>query len=226
MVFAAAPKNPFASDGGGFLPGFSLDQHWERASIQALYAYETPGSGETSLNESEWGKHRFGLSVKADLELGLVADVLYTLNPANFDGIQGLSASVGFDYSFLKGDLYVLFEYLYNGSSSASALGSGGFFINHHFLNGTASYRLNDYSTLSLSTVFCFDDLSFQPMARFDYEVFQGFSLNLGVHLPLDQKTLRGGKAGELGPVPPQPDDNPGERGVRVMVNAGARLRF
>jgi len=192
MLFAAAPKDHFNSDGGGFLPGLSLDQHWSRASLQSLYVYETP------LAETEWGRHRFGLSLKADLELGFVADMLYTLNPASHNDIEGLSASAGFDYSFLEGDIYFLFEYLFNGSESATALGSGGFFTNSHYLNGTVSYRFNDYSSLTLSTIFCFDDLTFQPMARLDYELFQGFSLNLALSVPLDH----------------------------VIVNAGVRMRF
>jgi len=220
MVFAAAPGDPLESGGGGFLPGLSLDQHWDRASIQTLYAYETPLAG------SQWGIHRFGLSLKADLELGFVADALYTFNPAKTGSIEGLSAGAGFDYSFLDGYLYILFEYLFNGSSSATAFGSGGYFVNHHFLSGTALYRFNDFSSLSFSTVFCFDDLSFSPSVTLDYEVFQGFSLNLSVRVPLDQYTFSGGKAGELGPIPPQPDGSPGEAGARVIVNAGAKLRF
>ena len=223
MGFVAAPKNPFTSGGGGFLPGVSLDQHWDRASIQALYAFETPQGG------SEWGIHRFGFSLKADLEIGIVADLLYCFNPVENDGIEGLSASAGFDYSFFGGDLYVLFEYLFNGSSSSTALGSGGSFINHHFLYGNVMYRFNDYCSLALSTVFCFDDLSFSPFVTLNYEVFQGFSLNLSLRVPLDQKTFGGSRAGELGPVPPDqvlPDGTPYNAGAWVVVTAGAKLRF
>ena len=215
MLFAAAPKNPFKSDGGGFLPGLSFDKHWDRASLQALYAYET--AGFTEADESKLGLHRFGLSVKADMEIGLVADVLYTLDPDKTEGIEGLSAGAGFDYSFLDGDLYVFAEYLFNGHSSASALGFGGVWTNHHYLYGSALYRFNDYCSLSLAALFCFDDLSLSPFATLDYEVFQGFSLNLTARLPLDQDTFSGGKAGELGPV---------NSGAKFILNAGARLRF
>jgi hypothetical protein len=221
-LFAAAPKDPFAYEGGGFIPGLSLDKHWDRASLQALYAYETAGLDETS---GETGIHRFGLSVKADLELGLVIDALYTLNPGSTESIEGLSAGAGFDYTLLGGDLYILAEYLFNGSSSASAPVYGGNWINHHYLYGSALYRFNDYCYANLATVFCFDDLSFSPFVSFDYEVFQGFSLNLTARLPLDQKTLNGGKAGELGPIPPGLDGS-GAAGARFIVNAGARLRF
>ncbi|MCL2792833.1 MAG: hypothetical protein FWD87_07055 [Spirochaetaceae bacterium] len=225
MLFAAAPRDPFESDGSGFIiPGVALDQHWSRGSVQVLYAYETPRSFDTTSNfpeaplaESKWGKHRFGLSIKADLELGFMFDALYTLNPGNADGIEGLSASAGFDYSFLDGDLYVLFEYLFNGSSSATAFGAGGFFLNHHYLYGAVLYKFNIFTSLTFSTVFCFDDLSFQPILRFDYEIFQGFSLNLTANVPFDQKSIRDGKVGELGPK---------KSHARAIVNAGARLRF
>jgi hypothetical protein len=211
MVFTAAPKNIFDFNGGGFIPGLSLDHHWSRASIQGLYAFETP------LDGLPLGKHRFGLSLKADLELGFVTEVLYTLNPDNINGIDGLSASAGFDYSFLEGDLFILFEYLYNGSESSTALGYGGFFINNHYLSGAATYRFNDFSSIMVSVVFGFDDLSFQPMIGFNYEVFQGFTLNLTANVPIDQKTIRDGKAGEFGPDFSR---------SRFILNAGARLRF
>jgi hypothetical protein len=224
MAFVAAPQDVLQSGGGGIIPGLSLEQHWDRASLQALYAYETPWSSETNpFAGSKWGLHRFGLSLKADIELGFVADAIYTFNPNKFDGIEGLSAGAGFDYSFLDGDLYVLFEYLFNGSSSVTAAGYGGFLTNHHYLSGTVQYRLNDFSSLALSTLFCFNDLSFMPSLSFNYEIFQGFALNLSVSVPLDQHSLSGGKRGEFGPVHPAKTDNTGNR---VIVNAGARLRF
>jgi hypothetical protein len=213
MVFGAAPKNPLDSDGGGIIPGFSLDQHWDRASLQFLYGYQTRLAG------SPWGIHRFGLSVKADLELGLVADALYTLNPDNPDGIEGLSASAGFDYSFLGGDLYFLTEYLFNGSSSSTAFSQENFAgrRNHHYLSGTILYRFNDYCSASLSAAFCFDDLSFSPSLSLDYEIFQGFSMNLSVRVPLDQETFSGGTPGEFGPL---------STGAKVIANAGVKLRL
>ena len=219
--FIAGPKDPLRTSGGGFLPGLSLDQHWNRASLQFLYVFETPGADFT------WGLHRFGLSLKADLELGLVADVLYTLNARNPYGIDGLSAGMGFDYNFRDGDLYILFEYLFNGFSSVSAQKFGGSWINHHYIYGTALNRFNDYVNASLSVVFCFDDFSFSPFLTFNYELFQGFTLSLIARFNLDQKDFRGSKAGELGPVPSSLAGTPLEgHGARVMVYAGARLRF
>jgi len=227
MAFAASPKDPLQARGGGFLPGLSLDKHWNKASVQALYSFETP------LADSPWGIHRFGLSVKADMVLGFVVDTLYTFDPNAAAGIEGLSLGSGFDYSFLGGDLYILFEYLFNGSASSTAwnatsnlLGWG----NHNYLYGTALYRFNDYTSLALSTVFCFDDLSFSPFVTLSYDVFQGFNLSLTARLPLDEKTISGGRAGELGPVPPDqpfnPDGSPGTMGSKLFVELVASLRF
>jgi len=211
MGFVAGPAEPLKTRGGGIIPGLSLDQHWNRLSLQALYAYETP------LTASPNGIHRFGLSLKADMELGLVADALYSLNPDKLDGIDGLSAGIGFDYSFFDGNLYILFEYLFNGLSSATAFGHGGNWSNRHYLYGTALYRFNDYFNLSLSTIFCFDDVSFSPFVTLNYEFFQGFSLNCSARVCFDKKDFGGSTAGELGPASP---------GARLMVNAGVRLRF
>jgi hypothetical protein len=211
MGFIAGPKNPLETKGGGEIHGLSLDQHWDRASLQALYAFQNPD------NAFGQGIHRFGLSLKADLELGFVVDGLYTLNPENVKGVDGLSIGAGFDYSFLDGDVYVLAEYLFNGSSSATALGFGGSWSNNHYLYGTVLYRINDHCNFSLSTVFCFDDLSFSPFAAFNYELFQGFSFGLNCRVPLDRQTIGGGEAGELGPA---------KTGTKFAVDAGIKLRF
>jgi len=211
MGFVAAPKNPLETKGGGEIHGLSIDQHWDRASLQALYAFQNP---DTVFGQ---GIHRFGLSVKADLELGLVLDALYNLNPAKNDGIDGLSAGVGVDYSILGGDLFLLFEYLYCGKTSVSALGYGGGWQNNNYLYGTALYRFNDYCTFALSVVTCFDDWSFSPFAALNYELFQGLSFSLNVRVPLDRKTFGGGEAGELGPA---------RTGTRLAVDAGIKLRL
>jgi hypothetical protein len=213
LLFAAAPKDPLESGGGGFLPGFSLDRHWERLSLQALYAYETP--------REPWdrGLHRFGLSLKGDLELGLTVDMLYTLNPASPQGPEGLSAGAGFDYSFFEGRFYFLAEYLFNGSASSTALGpenSAGF-SGRHFLYWMIRYSFNDYASLSLAEIFCLADLSFTPILRLDYELFQGLTLNLSARVPLDKSVFGGGGKGEMGPENSK---------TRVFASAGARLRF
>ena len=207
MGFIAAPRDPFEFDGRGFTPGFLLEKHWDTMSMQGIYALETPGSG------TRLGLHRFGLSVKADFEMSFIVDALYTLNPDDAQGLDGLSFGAGFDYSFLDGDLIVMTEYLYNGSASVTARGFGGNFVNNHFLFSSAVYRFNDFFTGTLSAILCLDDLSFQPIIRLDYELFQGFMLNASLQIPM----ALGNSNGELGPT---------GTGSRAIINAGARLRF
>jgi hypothetical protein len=213
-LFGAVPGDLLESNGSKVLAGLSVDRHWERASVQALYAYEVPRAARN------WGLHRFGLSLKFDLELGLVADMLYTLDPASPEGPDGLSAGAGFDYSFFGGRFYLLAEYLFNGAASSTALGpenSAGF-SGKHFLYGMIRYGFNDYVSLSLTEIFRVTDLSFTSILRLDYEIFQGLTLNLSARVPLDKTVFSGGgERGELGP-----ENSKG----RVFISAGARLRF
>ncbi|MDR1247949.1 MAG: hypothetical protein LBK63_01485 [Treponema sp.] len=218
-AFGAAPKAPLDSGGGGLIPGLSLDRHWDRASLQALYAFETPGGAPRGIpgETPETGLHRFGLSLKADLELGLVADILYTLDPSKLDGLDGLSAGAGFDYSFFRGKFYVLAEYLFNGASSVTAAAGEGYLSNSHYLYATVRYAINDYAGLSLADTHCLEDLSFMPALSLDYELFQGFVLTLTAKACLDQETLSGGAAGEFGPA---------ATGSRGDLRLKASLRF
>jgi hypothetical protein len=207
LAFAAAPKNPLAAGGEGFIFGLSGDAHWDRASVQVLYAFETPQSGSDS------GIHRGGLSLKADLELGFTADLLYTYDHETPPGIEGLAASTGFDYSFFKGNLYVLAEYLYNGASSAAAEG----LLHHHYLYTMFLYRLSDYTSFNLALVSGLEDHSFSPSLGMDHELLQGVTLSLSGSLPLDEDLFTGnGKQGELGPA---------QQGA-FLLSAKVRLRF
>jgi hypothetical protein len=214
LAFAAAPKDPFNAGGEGSLFGISGEQHGDRASLQLLYAFETPRPG------SSFGLHRVGFSLKADMELGVVADVLYTYNHEANPGIDGLSASAGFDYSFFKGNLYVLAEYLYSGSASATAAGGGNLFgfSNRNYLYGMALYRFNDYTNASLACVFGMDDSSFSPVLSFEHELFQGMTLTIQGRMPRDRDTfMDDGEQGELGPK---------NTGQRFSLTAQLRLRF
>jgi hypothetical protein len=219
---SAAPRNPLALGGEGGLAGLSGDQHWDRASLQLLYAYESPGAA------SPWGIHRTGLSLKADLELGFVADLLYTYNHQARTGIEGLSFSGGFDYSFLEGKWYVLAEYLYNGAASSTAArgnnpaeyaaGYGG----EHFLYTAASYFLNDYTSLTLACLSGLSDSSFVPILSAEHELFQGLTLSLSAQMPLDRDLFSGnGKRGELGPLPPG-----ASQGNHFLLGLKTRLRL
>jgi hypothetical protein len=213
LVFGAAPKDSL-STGEGFRLGLTGEQHWDRLSLQGLYAYETPKDG------SAYGIHRAGLSLKAEAGVGLLADVLYTYNYDRGTEIEGLSASAGFDYSFYDGNFYALAEYLYSGSASSTAEGTG--LINRNYLYAVIRYNWNDYTNTGLACMVSFDDWSFSPIVTSEYELFQGFTLGLTVRIPLDREVFGAeGKAGELGPL------QPGQAaGARAFVTLSGRLRF
>jgi hypothetical protein len=222
LAFAAGPKDPLAAGGEGSFAGVSWDQHWDKASLQAIYAYETPKTN------SEWGIHRAGLSLKADLELGIVADALYTWNPeGNFD-IGGLSAAGGLDYSLADGKLYVLAEYLYSGEQSATARSAGNLsgFAKRNYLYASATYSFTDSTKGGLACIFGFDDVSFTPVLSLEHDIIQGLTLSLSAQVPLDRDIFTGnGERGELGPAPPGQTAG-SERGTYFIFNAKFRLRY
>ena len=217
LGFSAAPREPFLQDGSGVLAGISMDRHWDKASVQALYSYETPQDG------SDWGIHRAGLSVKADLEAGIVIDTLYTYNHEAGTEIDGLSFSLGADYSFLDGNLIILAEYLYNGeaSSTAFSLEKNIFgFSNNHYLYAGVTWRFNDFTNMGVALISGFDDISFTPVISLNHDLFQGATLTITAQIPLDRDLFSGdGNRGELGPLPP--DYNMGR-----YFNCTARIRL
>ena len=180
LGFFAGPRDVLSEDGKGSLFGVSLDRHWDRASVQALYSFETPQTG------SQNGIHRTGLSLKADIEIDLVIDALYTYNQEAKTEMDGLSFSIGADYSFFGGNLIVLAEYLYNGETSSTALGYGGDFINNHYLYTGFTWRFNDFTNMSLALISGLDDTSFTPIASLNHELFQGVTLTITAQYPLD----------------------------------------
>jgi hypothetical protein len=217
-VFGAAPKNPLAPAGEGGLAGFSGDWHWDKASVQAVYAFESPKEG------SPLGIHRGGLSLKADLELGFTAELLYTYDREARTGVEGLAFSGGGDYSFSGGRWYVQAEYLYNGAASSTSARSGNpaGFSGEHFLYTGLSWLYDDLSTFTLACLSAFSDWSFSPILSAEHQLFQGFTLSLSGRLPLDRDLFSGdGNRGELGPIPPGASG-----GSRFILTARARLRF
>jgi len=210
LGFFATPRNPFSREGDGRLAGICVDQHyWDSASLQFLYSYEMPQS-EPHLGftvpklSSNKGIHRAGISVKADVEISIVMDALYTYNHEAKTKWDGLSFSTGLDYSFFGGDLIVLAEYLYNGSSSSTALGFGGSFSNEHYLYTGLTWRFNDFANMSFALISCFDDISFTPLIILNHDIFQGATLTVSAQVPLDRDLFSGdGNRGELGPLPP-----------------------
>jgi hypothetical protein len=236
QLFGAAPKNPFHGDGGGLIFGLSAENHWETMSAQFLYAYETPqenyvtaaglaavaagSSGRPDVNTgSEYGVHRWGFSLKADVEIGLVADALFTWNSDRDISAEGLSAGAGFDYSFADGKCYALLEYLLSGLESSTSQAASPLMgrSNRNYLYALFRYSVNDYTSASLGCIASFDDVSFTPTASFEHEIFQGMNLTLTVQAPLDRDTFGGGDQGELGPA---------KSGNYVTVTTLLRMRF
>jgi len=230
LAFCAAPRIPFFQEGKGTLAGISVDQHWDKASIQALYSFETPNdsSDVTPNKSSKYGIHRAGLSVKADLELGFVMDALYTYNHEAETGLDGLSFSIGADYSLFDGNLIILAEYLYSGKSSSTARGYGGSFSNTNYLYTSFTWRFNDFTNISAALISSFDDVSFTPVITLNHDLFQGVSLALSAQIPLDRDLFYGdGNKGELGPLPPDELQLLPERvGQYALITAGIKMRF
>ena len=206
--------------------GIAMDKHWNKASLQALYSFESPQDG------SNQGIHRLGMSVKADLELGFVVDALYTYNHDAETRHEGLSFSAGFDYSFFGGDLIVIAEYLYNGAASVTSAGSGGSFSNEHYLYTGFTWRFNDFTNGTLALISGFDDISFTPVISMNHDLFQGVTLIFSAQIPLDRDLFSGdGNRGELGPLPPdhlQPllPINDQRMGSYFNCSVKLRLRF
>jgi hypothetical protein len=214
LAFGAAPRNPFAHNGTLF--GLSMDRHWDMASVQALYSFETPKTG------SAQGIHRAGLSVKADIEAGFVMDALYTYNHEAGTDIDGLSFSIGADYSFFNGNLIVLTEYLYSGDASSTSIKGGGSFSNNNYLYTGLTWRFNDFTNIGFALISCFDDVSFTPVITFSHDLFQGATLTVTAQIPLDRDLFStDGRRGEFGPIPPGYN-----MGRYFDLSARLRLRF
>jgi hypothetical protein len=211
LGFGAASRDPVISECEG-LGGLSLEQHWEKLSVQLLYAYEAVSEGI----------HRAGVSCKADVEAGLILDALYTYNREADTKLEGLSLSLGADYSFFDGNLIILAEYLYNGASSSTA------YSNEHYLYTGFTWRFNDYTNVTAALISGFDDLSFTPLVSLNHDLFQGAALTVSAQVPLDRDLFAGdGNRGELGPLPPdylQP--LPQHFGRYFDLSVKLRLRF
>jgi len=225
LTFYSAPHQPFSAEGKGSFLGLSFDKHWNNASIQTLYSFETPNTG------SNKGIHRAGFSVKADIKAGFVIDMLYSYNSEDETGIDGLSFSFGADYSFFDGRMIVIAEYLYSGDTSSTSQN----FSNNNYLYTGLTWRFNDYTNINAAVITGFEDISFTPVITLNYDLFQGAELTVTAQAPMDRDLFSGnGRRGELGPIPPdrlQPFwDETTETGRRVGcyfgISVKLRLRF
>lgn len=201
LSFATAGRNPFEQDGG--LAGISAEKHWNRASAQLLYSFEHSDSAFPATSSNPF-IHRAGMSLKADLELGFVLDMLYTHNKEIDKKADGLSFSGGFDYSFFDAKLLVLAEYLYNGAASSTSVAGGGNFSNKNYVYAGATWLFSSFTNAGIALISSIDDSSFLPIITFNHELFQGATLALTAQIPMD-KTMFYDDAnkGELGPIPP-----------------------
>jgi hypothetical protein len=216
--FAAAGRDPLARNSG--IAGISADRHWDWASVQLLYSLERLDQfPSTDLNP--W-THRAGLSVKADLELGFVMDMLYVYNREIEDRVDGLSLSAGFDYSLLGANLIILAEYLYSGAASSTSVAGGGSFVNRNYLYTGFTWRFSDYTNAGLALIAGIDDVSFIPLATFNHDLFQAVTLTVMAQIPVDRDLLfNDGNHGELGPLPPGVS-----RGSNFYLETKVKLRF
>jgi len=215
LIFYSAPRDPFSQGAKGSFAGLSADKHWDKASLQGLYSFETPSGN------SPFGVHRIGISVKADLLAGLVVDALYSYNhekmkESNNSFLDGLSFSIGADYSFLDGNLIVMSEYLFNGGISSTAFGYGGSFSNNHYLYAGLTYRFNDFTNMNAAVICSFDDVSFTHVISINRELFQGAALTVTAQVPMDRYLFNANSIrGELGPL-----------NARSYFNCNARIRL
>ncbi len=238
-AFAATGKDPYDERQGGAVFGAAGDLHGEKASLQALYAYEAPSAAYTD------GVHRAGLSLKLDAEAAVVLEGLYAYDGAAREGLRGFEAAAGIDYSLFAGKLYLVGQYLYNGPGALSpgdgldalydpaagpwrntaprdripAAGVPYDELNRrNYLYASAVYAFDDFTRTTLDCVAGLDDLSFSPSLTVEHEPFQGAVLSLSLRLPLDERVLSGrGDDGELGPV---------HSGMRASITARARFKF
>ena len=229
LVFAAVPRDPQSISGEGARFGLSCDNHWLKASAQLLYCFESPASYTVYdqfnppvvlLSDNyPLGLHRAGLSVKADLELGITAELLYTLNPDSPAGINGLAASAGMDYSFLEGKLYLLAEYLYSGSESVDAISAAmpSGHTGSHYLYAAGTWKWSDFSSFTLGCAANLEDISCTSIALWQYEFLHGMILSIKLHIPLDRDSFNSGDPGEFGPK---------NSGNSACFTAGLKLKF
>jgi hypothetical protein len=166
----------------GYRFGTSADSHFDNLSLQGLYVYE--------IEKAKPGIHRFGASLKADIEVGFVAEGLYKYDARNSSGIDGLSASAGFDYSigFETSSLYLLTEYLYSGKQSNTSfdivVNPLGYTARHN-LYALLQYNFDSFTNISLAFLTGIDISTYTPIVTFQSELFQGFSLSLAAQVPI-----------------------------------------
>jgi hypothetical protein len=199
LGFATTGRDPFAQNSG--IAGISADKHWDKASVQLHYSFER--SNQFPGSDSSMSTHRAGMSVKADIKVGFVMDMLYVYNREIDNKEDGLSLSAGLDYSFFDANLILLAEYLYNGAASSTSIAGGGSFANKNYLYTGATWRFSDFTNAGLALITGIDDVSFVPLVTFNHDLFQGVTWSTMIQIPVDRNLLLDdGNYGEFGPLP------------------------
>jgi hypothetical protein len=247
-AFAAAGDDPLASGGEGIVAGLTAEFHGAEASAQALYAFEAdgPGPGGAKHRLGLSLKVEAGAGIVLDALYELDCDWIATGDyfDRGWNALRGLEASAGADWSFAGGDFYVLAEYFYHGGSALDP----GDLLDRLYLDGAAwsdrepggrtpnpalplgelnrrdylysalTWRIDDYTSSTLSCAACLDDASFAPSLSLEHEPFQGLSLGLSCRFPLDSRVFSSSAAfGELGPT---------HSGELLSIAAKARVKF
>jgi len=215
-------------------------------ALYALEA-EGPGIASSSHRFGLSLKVEAGAGIVLDALYELDGDWLSTGDyySLEWNALRGLEASLGADYSFADGHLYTLAEYYYHGGSALDP-GDGleklyggaawsdakpsarllmldatlpfGELNRRDYLYAALTWRIDDYSSSTLSCVSSLDDLSCAPSLSFEHEPFQGLSLSLSCNAYLDERTFSpGGDYGELGSA---------HSGTIASMTAKARLKF
>ncbi|GHV78265.1 hypothetical protein AGMMS49944_00560 [Spirochaetia bacterium] len=176
QFFGVAPKDPFKINGEGLSAGLAAENHWNKISVQGLYSIETDA-------------HNFGVSLKADLPVGITTDILWTYYQGESATVEGLAASGGVDYTFTVAahNVYLLAEYLYNGTKSKMDD-----YAKHHYLYGAARLSIDDYTSFTLGALAGLEDSSVTPQLSFTTDLFQGAAITVQAQVPCGE--------GELGP--------------------------
>ena len=179
--FAVTGRDPLANNSG--IAGVAADRHWDKLSAQALYAFERSDRFATGYEEPHYWTHRAGLSLKADIVMGVIAEMLYTHNENIDDKLDGLSLSVGFDYSLFDAKLIILAEYLRNGQSSSTSISSGGYFIDDDYFYAGLTWRFSDFTTAGAALIT--SATGEDALITFGHELFQGVSLAAMAQIPI-----------------------------------------
>ena len=238
QLFGADRNDPFKPYPGYSTPvgGASGEIHTPELSFQFLFALQ--GQKENSADPPVAGY--YGFSLKFDAVAGFTVEALLSRTDRDAGFNEQLQFAAGVDYSLLRGKLYLLAQYYFNGKGYLDAddklsdlygtaewekLSPGervpvpGFadYYRKHYLFTSAAYAASDYTRITLDLLAALEDGSFLPAVTAEHEPVQGMTLSLTARVPLDMHTLGGSRKGELGPE---------HAGYEGMLRGSVKVRF